>query len=68
MRKIVETRSSFSSTIKVIMRNPSLHNYTQTKGLRMIVLVSLIDCSTFNNEGLQCTVTSGIIYMYSYNT
>ena len=43
MRKIVETRNPLSNTIKdtsTIMRNPSLHN--SGKGLRMIVLVSLI--------------------------
>ena len=43
MRKIVETRNHLSNTIKetsTIMRNPSLHN--SGKGLRMIVLVSLI--------------------------
>ena len=40
MRKIVETRSSLSNTIKdtsTIMRNPFVR-----EGLRMIVLVSLI--------------------------
>ena len=43
MRKIVETRNPLSNTIKdttTIMRNPSLHNIG--KGLRMIVVVSLI--------------------------
>ena len=39
MRKIVETRIPLSNT-STIMRNPSLHN--SGKGLRMIVLVSLI--------------------------
>ena len=44
MRKIVETRSSFSNTIKdtsTIMRNPPLSELCR-EGLRMIVLVSLI--------------------------
>ena len=43
MQKIMETRKSLSNTIKdtsTIMRNPSPHN--SGKGLRMIVLVSLI--------------------------
>ena len=43
MQKIVETRNPLSNTIKdtnTIMRNPSLHS--SGKGLRMIVLVSLI--------------------------
>ena len=43
MRKIMETSNPLSNTIKdtsTIMRNPSLHS--SDKGLRMIVLVSLI--------------------------
>ena len=46
MQKIVETRSFLSNAIKytsTIMRNPSLYTYTQAKGLRMIVLVYILD-------------------------
>ena len=45
MRKIVETRSSLSNAIKdtsTIMRSVTPPYIIQTKGLRMIVLVSLI--------------------------
>ena len=46
MRKIVETRNSLSNTItdtSTIMRKPlPTYTYIQAKGLRMIVLVSLI--------------------------
>ena len=43
MRKIVETRSSLSNTIKVLAQSCVTPPYIiQKKGLRMIVLVSLI--------------------------